>query len=93
MQVSFTIDDNIKDQLQAIADEQGRPLSNLIKKMIKDYLMKHNYTNGGSGEKKPYCNNCEKVLSKEEFGSPIHSGHLITLRNSSISNTERSKKA
>ena len=44
MRVSFTIDDNILGQLDAIAKEQGRPRANLIKKLIKEYLMKHNYT-------------------------------------------------
>ncbi len=40
----------------------------------------------------PFCNNCQKVLSKEEFESPIHSGHLIIIQDSSISNTERNKR-
>ena len=44
MQVTIYINDKLNDHIQAVADEQGRPLSNLIKKLIKDYLMKHNYT-------------------------------------------------
>ena len=43
MRVSFTIDDNILAQFDVIAREQGRPRSNLIKKLIKEYLMKYNY--------------------------------------------------
>ncbi len=42
MRVSFTIDDNIWAQFAAIAEEQGRPRANLIKVLIKEYLMKYN---------------------------------------------------
>ena len=44
MQVSFTIDDNIMGQLDVIARDQNRSRSQLIKVLIKDYLMKYNYT-------------------------------------------------
>ena len=43
MRVSFTIDDNILERFDAIAREQGRPRANLIKVLIKEYLMKYNY--------------------------------------------------
>ena len=44
MQVSFTIDDEKMKQFDLIAEEQNRSRSQLIKVLIKDYLMKYNYT-------------------------------------------------
>ncbi len=44
MQVSFTIDDKIIGRLDVIARYQNRSRSQLIKVLIKDYLMKYNYT-------------------------------------------------
>ena len=44
MQASFTIDDKIMRQLDVIARDQNRSRSQLIKVLIKDYLMKYNYT-------------------------------------------------
>ncbi len=46
MQVSFTIDDKIMGQLDVIARIQNRSRSNILEKMVKDYLMKHNYVEG-----------------------------------------------
>ncbi len=46
MQVSFTIDDKIMGQLDVIARDQNRSRSQLIKVLIKDYLMKYNYVEG-----------------------------------------------
>ena len=43
MRVSFNIDDNILERFDAIAKEQGRPRANLIRVLIKEYLMKYNY--------------------------------------------------
>ena len=56
MQVSFTIDDSIMGQLDVIARDQNRSRSQLIKVLIKDYLMKYNYTS------KIKCISCENVL-------------------------------
>ena len=43
MQVSFTIDDKTIGRLDVIARDQNRSRSQLIKVLIKDYLMKYNY--------------------------------------------------
>ena len=44
MRVSITIDDNILGQLDVIAAEKDRSRSKMIQILIKDYLMKYNYT-------------------------------------------------
>ena len=44
MQVSFTIDDKIIGRLDVIARFENRSRSQLIKVLIKDYLMKYSYT-------------------------------------------------
>ncbi len=43
MQVSFTIDDKTIGRLDVIARDQNRSRSQLIKVLIKDYLMRYNY--------------------------------------------------
>ncbi len=59
MQVSFTIDDKIIGRLDVIARGQNRSRSQLIKVLIKDYLMKYNYTSNASGIKENESDVCE----------------------------------
>lgn len=51
MRVSIVIEDELIGQLDVIAKIQGRSRSNMIKELIKEYLMKHNYTSGIRGDK------------------------------------------
>jgi len=39
--VGFRLDDETRKKLQEIADEEGRTLSNIIKKLISDYIKKY----------------------------------------------------
>ena len=39
--VGFRLDEETKKKLQEIADEEGRTLSNIIKKLISDYIKKY----------------------------------------------------
>ena len=44
MQISITIDDKMIGQLDVIARDKDRSRSKMIQILIKDYLMKYNYT-------------------------------------------------
>ena len=52
MRVSFTIDDEVIDQLDAVAKELGRNRSNLIQRVINEYLMKYHHIKGVKEESK-----------------------------------------
>ena len=45
MQISITIDDKMIGRLDVIARDNDRSRSKMIQVIIKDYLIKHNYTN------------------------------------------------
>ena len=46
MQVTIYIDDKMIDKLDVIAKQKDRSRSQMIKILIKGYLMKHNYVEG-----------------------------------------------
>lgn len=39
--VGFRLDEETREKLQIIADEEGRTMSNLIKKLISEYIKKY----------------------------------------------------
>lgn len=76
MQISITIDDKMIGQLDVIAREKDRSRSKMIQILIKDYLMKHNYTEGvcisygcnfvaGAIGNYKYCADCAIVGDEE----------------------------